>query len=101
MGKFDGILIASDFDGTVAVDGIVSPENRRAIDYFMENGGMFTLATGRAPAFIGNIGINMNILEIDPKMNKDNKAQNQMKIEDVLLQVVMLNPLKKHLSLMI
>ena len=34
MGKFDGWLICSDFDGTVYVDREISDENCRAIRYF-------------------------------------------------------------------
>ena len=49
MGKFDGVLLASDFDDTLyATDKTVSPENRAALDHFTANGGRFTIATGRA-----------------------------------------------------
>ena len=47
MGKFDGMLFCTDFDGTLAVDGVVSEENARAVRYFQENGGLFTLISGR------------------------------------------------------
>lgn len=63
MGKFDGVLIASDFDNTVVyTEGAlrngteqppVSAANREAIEYFMAHGGTFSIATGRAlPAFV-------------------------------------------------
>ncbi|MBE6972168.1 MAG: HAD-IIB family hydrolase [Ruminococcaceae bacterium] len=62
MGKFNGVLIASDYDNTIAYtegalrSGIpappVSQENREAIEYFMAEGGIFSVATGRAlPSF--------------------------------------------------
>lgn len=47
MGKFDGWLICSDFDGTIYVDHSISDENCAAIRYFQENGGRFTFASGR------------------------------------------------------
>ena len=51
MKKYDGILLCSDFDGTVYSHGKkeISRENADAIKYFQENGGRFTLATGRFP----------------------------------------------------
>jgi HAD superfamily hydrolase (TIGR01484 family) len=48
MGKFSGLLICSDFDGTVARKGVVTPQNAEAIRYFQDHGGLFTLATGRS-----------------------------------------------------
>lgn len=62
MGKFSGVLIASDYDNTIAyTEGAlrsgtpappVSRENREAIEYFMAEGGIFSVATGRAlPSF--------------------------------------------------
>lgn len=49
MGKFTGVLLVSDFDDTLyGSDLHVSEENRSAIRYFMEQGGLFTVATGRA-----------------------------------------------------
>ena len=64
MGKFDGILIATDLDGTLVADGKVSKENAEAIRYFQSEGGLFTLATGRYISHIkenfGNI-IDFNI----------------------------------------
>lgn len=49
MGKFDGVLFASDYDDTLYNSQLtVSPENRAALRYFMDNGGRFTVATGRA-----------------------------------------------------
>ena len=60
MGKFDGVLLASDFDNTlIYTSGALhsgqpipplSEENRRALEYFMANGGRFCVATGRALA---------------------------------------------------
>ncbi len=50
MGKFDGILLCTDLDGTLLNSKCeVSKENIAAIKYFMENGGKFTFATGRVP----------------------------------------------------
>ena len=50
MGKFTGKLIISDLDGTlIPRGGVISEENRRAIAYFVEEGGLFSVATGRTP----------------------------------------------------
>ena len=52
MGKFDGILICSDFDMTMGIGGVVTEGNREAIRYFQENGGRFTIISGRNPLFL-------------------------------------------------
>lgn len=52
MGKFDGILLCTDFDSTLAVKEQVSQENCDAIRYFQENGGKFTIVSGRHPFFL-------------------------------------------------
>lgn len=49
MGKFDGVLLASDFDDTLYNSRYeVSQENIAAIAYFISEGGRFTVSTGRA-----------------------------------------------------
>lgn len=52
MGKFDGVLLCTDFDHTLAIKARVSPENAEAIRYFKENGGRFTVVSGRNPLFL-------------------------------------------------
>lgn len=62
MGKFTGVLLASDFDNTLIYtqDALrtgapippLSEGNRAALEHFMREGGRFAIATGRAlPAF--------------------------------------------------
>lgn len=52
MGKFDGILICTDLDGTLyRNDKTISRENREAIEYFKRDGGYFTFITGRMPYY--------------------------------------------------
>ena len=49
LGKFEGVLLASDFDDTlVGSDCEVSRGNREALEYFVREGGRFTVSTGRA-----------------------------------------------------
>ena len=58
MGKFDGVLLASDFDNTILNTELprrtgcpippISQRNVEALRYFMDNGGRFAVATGRA-----------------------------------------------------
>lgn len=58
MGKFDDVLLASDFDNTILnterprrTGGPIPPVsqgNLTAIRYFMAEGGRFAVATGRA-----------------------------------------------------
>ena len=60
MGRFDGVLLASDFDNTLIytedalVKGVPIPplpeRNRQALTYFMAEGGRFAVSTGRALA---------------------------------------------------
>ena len=52
MGKFDGILICTDLDGTLYKnDKSISPKNCEAIEYFKQAGGFFTFITGRMPYY--------------------------------------------------
>ena len=63
MGKFTGVLLASDYDNTLVYTEralrtgtpvpSLSEKNRAALEYFMAEGGRFAIATGRAlPAFM-------------------------------------------------
>ena len=53
MDKFKGYLICTDCDGTLTDgNGNLSEENARAIKYFQDEGGLFTLATGRFPEHV-------------------------------------------------
>lgn len=49
MAIFDDVLLAVDFDRTfTALDSTIPQRNMEAIRYFMENGGAFTINTGRS-----------------------------------------------------
>ncbi len=48
MGLFDGCLIASDVDGTLEANGYLNPENLKQIEFFVKEGGKFSLASGRS-----------------------------------------------------
>ena len=52
MKRYDGFLLCSDLDGTLTENTLISDENIQAIKYFQENGGIFTVATGRMPEHI-------------------------------------------------
>lgn len=52
MGKFDGILLMSDLDGTLCDGGRVSTENSQAIAYFQSEGGLFSVGSGRKPDWL-------------------------------------------------
>ena len=52
MKKFEGILICTDLDGTLLKnDKTISSNNLSAIEYFKNEGGIFTFVTGRMPFF--------------------------------------------------
>ncbi len=56
MGKFDGMLICTDLDGTLLKkDKTISSENIEAIEYFKREGGYFTFVTGRMPFFVSYV----------------------------------------------
>ncbi len=66
MGRFSGILIVSDIDGTLYnSEGKVSDKNRRALEYFKSEGGLFTLASGRSY---------LDVLKIDGELQLANTA---------------------------
>lgn len=48
MGKFDGVLLVTDYDATFAVGSRVPRDNLEMLEYFKAEGGRFTVATGRA-----------------------------------------------------
>ena len=56
MGKFDGVILCTDLDGTLLCnDGIVSAENIAAIEFFKREGGVFSFVTGRLPFFVTDV----------------------------------------------
>lgn len=49
MGKFSGVLLATDYDDTLySSDCTISQENRQAIARFVAEGGLFCISTGRS-----------------------------------------------------
>ena len=56
-GRYSGLLVCSDFDGTLAYRGGVSQENLDAIARFQKEGGRLTLATGRYPGVLKDYNI--------------------------------------------
>jgi HAD superfamily hydrolase (TIGR01484 family) len=51
MGRFDQVLLTVDFDRTLTgPDSVIPQRNLDAITFFMENGGAFTVNTGRSVA---------------------------------------------------
>lgn len=48
MGLFDGCLLASDIDGTLVESGYINPRNIEKIEFFIKEGGCFSLSTGRS-----------------------------------------------------
>ena len=67
MGIFSDILLTVDYDRTLtAPDSTIPERNIEAIRYFMENGGAFTVNTGRslpmAKAFMDKVPVNAPLL---------------------------------------
>lgn len=46
--KFSGVLLISDFDDTFFDRGYIPERNLKAVDYFIKNGGYFTINTARS-----------------------------------------------------
>lgn len=59
MGIFDGCLIASDVDDTLVSSGMINPKNIEKIEYFMREGGKFSVATGRGANAISTVTDNL------------------------------------------
>lgn len=64
---FEGYVIITDLDGTLLdKNKNISKENLEAINYFIENGGRFSVATGRVieatEVYLSNININLPII---------------------------------------
>ena len=55
MGLFDGCILACDIDGTLLINGYINPRNVEKIDFFMSEGGFFSLATGRTVGAVSTV----------------------------------------------
>ncbi len=52
MKKYSGIFLCSDFDGTLTHNGQIPQKNIDAIKYFSDNGGIFSVVSGRNIGFL-------------------------------------------------
>lgn len=55
MGLFDGCLFTCDIDGTLLKNGVISRRNLEKIEYFINEGGYFSLSTGRSASAITDV----------------------------------------------
>ncbi len=60
MGIFDGAILFSDIDGTLLENGVIPQRNIEKIEFFIKEGGRFSLATGR------HYSANFDIVEAIP-----------------------------------
>ncbi|MBQ4118883.1 MAG: HAD family hydrolase [Clostridia bacterium] len=66
MGKFDNCLLACDIDGTLVANDYINPKNVEKIEYFMSEGGKFSVSTGRSVCAI-SVVLN-NLKRISPSV---------------------------------
>ncbi len=76
MKKFQGITIISDMDGTLLNDDKkISEKNLSALSYFVENGGKFTIASGRVLSrlqlYSDQLPVNLPIITMNGMMIQD------------------------------
>ena len=88
MGIFSDVLLTVDFDRTMtAPDSTIPERNLEAIRYFMENGGAFTVNTGRslpmAKVFRDIVPVNVPLLLYNGSASYD--LQNQKILNAVLI----------------
>ncbi len=55
MGIFSGCLLASDIDGTLLISDYLPQRNIDAIEFFIKEGGCFSLATGRTAGAVSSV----------------------------------------------
>lgn len=53
--RFEGVLICSDMDGTFAIGKSIPQNNIDAVKSFCEQGGKFTISSGRQAAYLDNL----------------------------------------------
>jgi Cof subfamily protein (haloacid dehalogenase superfamily) len=78
--KFKGILLLSDMDGTMLNDEkMIPPRNIEAVKYFIENGGMFSIASGRTHQSVGrylnHLPVNMPMIALNGTVLYDPKTE--------------------------
>ncbi len=55
MGIFKGCILASDIDGTLVKSGYINPKNIEKIKLFVEEGGIFSISTGRSVGALSDV----------------------------------------------
>ena len=55
MGIFENCILASDIDNTLVSDGYINPLNIEKIEFFMKEGGIFSLSTGRGAGALSGV----------------------------------------------
>lgn len=55
MGLFSGCMLACDIDGTLMINGKINPRNIEKIDFFINEGGLFSISTGRSAGAVGPV----------------------------------------------
>lgn len=88
MGRFDDVLLTVDFDRTLTgPDSTLPRRNLEAIEYFMENGGAFTVNTGRSVAtfwkYLDTIPHNAPFLLYNGSAAYDNGKLTRLRIIDL------------------
>ncbi|WP_010236698.1 Cof-type HAD-IIB family hydrolase [Clostridium arbusti] len=94
--KFKGYLLISDMDGTLIDDiGDISKENIKALEYFIKEGGIFTIATGRTMAsagrYLNKLTINAPIILYNGAKVHDYRKQQtiyELSLEEPVKEVV-------------
>lgn len=91
MGIFDGVLLCSDIDGTLVYNGNLSDTNRSMISYFMSEGGLFTVSTGRYSNYIKNtysLDVNTGIISVNGTVISDESGNDIMYDSKLSLDLV-------------
>ncbi len=95
MGLFDGILICSDWDGTLYYKHELNDTDLDAIRYFQENGGKFTICSGRYYLFLKEfeslVKPNANIISLNGAYiapYEDDKALYEGFLDDKCVEIL-------------
>lgn len=92
MGTFDGCLLACDIDGTLMINGYINPKNIEKIEHFIDEGGMFSLSTGRSVCAIS--GVLSQLKRVSPSVVTNGAVIYDYNTEKVLYESVL--PVKDH-----